>query len=158
MDKVIIDAWERRHVREDDDAYKGRISLGPPNNVAAAYQREDQRAAVAGRSPSGRRSGSLNRQHIPPSIPPQCRHTEGGEGVNLQPASRVVTRGLSAATSGVGVAVRGGGGPSIIYQSDDPPPLPPPGEDDEDNDDVRPYFCASREGVAWAAPSQTQVI
>jgi hypothetical protein len=47
----------------------------------------------------------------PPSIPPQHRHTEGGEGVNLQPASHVVTRGLSAATSGVGVAVRGGGRP-----------------------------------------------
>ncbi len=70
MDKVIIDAWERRRVREDDDAYEGRISLGPPNIVAAAYEREDQRAAVAGRSPSGRRSGSLNGQHIPPSIPP----------------------------------------------------------------------------------------
>ncbi len=46
MDKVIIDAWEHRRVREDDDAYEGRISLGPPNNVAAAYKREDQRAAV----------------------------------------------------------------------------------------------------------------
>jgi hypothetical protein len=31
------------------------------------------------------------------------------------------------------------------------------GEEDEDDDDVRPYFCASREGVAWTAPSQTQV-
>ncbi len=70
MDKVIIDAWERRHVRKDDDANEGRISLGPPNNVAAAYKRKDQRAAVAGRSPSGRQSGSLNGQHIPPSIPP----------------------------------------------------------------------------------------
>jgi hypothetical protein len=96
--------------------------------------------------------------HIPPSIPPRRHHTEGGEGVNLQPASRVVTRGLSAATSGVGVAIRGGRGPSIIYQSDDLPPLPPPGEDDEDDDDVRPYFCASREGEAWAAPLQTQVV
>jgi hypothetical protein len=158
MDKVIIDAWERRRVREDDDNYEGRISLGPLNNVAAAYKREDQRAAVAGRSPSGCRSGSLNGQHVPPSIPPSRRHTEGGEGVNLQPASRVVTRGLSATRSGVGVAVRGGGGPSIIYQSDNPPPLPPPGEDDKDDDDVRPYFCALREGVAWAAPSQTQVV
>jgi hypothetical protein len=158
MDKVIIDAWERRRVREDDDAYEGCISLGPPNNVAAAYKREDQRAAVAGRSPSGRRSGSLNGQHIPPSIPPRRRHTEGGEGINLQPASCIVTRGLSAATSGVGVAVQGGGGPSIIYQSDNPPPLPPPGEDDEDDNDVRLYFCASQEGVAWAAPLQTQVV
>jgi hypothetical protein len=158
MDKVIIDAWERWRVREDDDAYEGRISLGPPNNVAAAYEREDQHTAVAGRSPSGRRSGSLNGQHIPPSIPPQHRHTEGGEGVNLQPASCVVTRGLSAATSGDGVAVRGGGGPSIIYQSDDLPPLPPPGEDDEDDDDVQPNLFASWEGVAWAAPSQTQVV
>jgi hypothetical protein len=78
MDKVIINAWERWRVREDDDAYEGRISLGLPNNVAAVYEREDQRAAVAGRSPSGCRSDSLNRQHIPPSIPPQRRHTEGG--------------------------------------------------------------------------------
>ncbi len=70
MDKGIIDAWERRRVWEDDDAYEGRISLGPPNNVAAAYEREDQRTAVAGRLPSGCRSGSLNGQHIPPSIPP----------------------------------------------------------------------------------------
>jgi len=31
------------------------------------------------------------------------------------------------------------------------------GEEDEDDDDVQPYFCASREGVSWAAPSQTQV-
>ena len=31
------------------------------------------------------------------------------------------------------------------------------GGKDEDDDDVRPYFCASREGVAWTAPSQTQV-
>ncbi len=44
MDKVIIDAWERWSVREDDDAYEGRISLGPPNDVAAAYEREVQRA------------------------------------------------------------------------------------------------------------------
>jgi hypothetical protein len=137
MDKVIIDAWEHRRVREDDDADEGRISLGPPNNVAAAYEREDQRSAVAGRSPSGRRSGSLNKQHIPPSIPPRRRHTEGGGGgVNLQPASCVVMRGLSATTSGVGVAIRGGGGPSIIYQSNDLPLLPPPGEDDKDDNDV----------------------
>ena len=32
---------------EDDDAYEGRMSLGPPNNVAAAYARKDQRAAPA---------------------------------------------------------------------------------------------------------------
>ncbi len=70
MVKVIIDAWERWRVREDDDNYDGLISLGPPNNVAATYEREDQRSAVAGRSPSGHRSGSLNGQHIPPSIPP----------------------------------------------------------------------------------------
>ncbi len=31
------------------------------------------------------------------------------------------------------------------------------GEDDQDDDDVRLYFCALREGVAWAAPSQTQM-
>ena len=43
----IIDAWERRGDGEDDDAYEGRMSLGPPNNVAAAYARKDQRAAPA---------------------------------------------------------------------------------------------------------------
>jgi hypothetical protein len=48
MDTAIIDAWERRHVREDDDAYEGRINLGSPNDVAAAYEREDQRAADEG--------------------------------------------------------------------------------------------------------------
>ncbi len=30
MDTVIINAWEHRHVREDDDAYEGRINLGTP--------------------------------------------------------------------------------------------------------------------------------
>ena len=47
MDAYIIDAWERRDDGEDDDAYEGRMSLGPPNNVAAAYARKDQRAAPA---------------------------------------------------------------------------------------------------------------
>ena len=47
MDAFIIDAWERRGDREDDDAYEGRMSLGPPNNVAAAYARKDQRVAPA---------------------------------------------------------------------------------------------------------------
>jgi hypothetical protein len=93
----------------------------------------------------------------PPPSPLDVIIQRGG-GVNLQPASRVVTRGLSATTSGVGVAVRGGGGPSIIYQSDYPPPVPPRGKDDKDDDNVRPYFCALREGVAWAAPTQTQVV
>jgi hypothetical protein len=75
MDKVIIDAWERRRVREDDDAYEGRISLGPPNNVAAAYKREDQCAAVAGCSPSGRRSmGSTS----PPPSPLDVIIQRGG--------------------------------------------------------------------------------
>ena len=41
MDTAIIDAWERWHVWEDDDAYEGRINLGPPNDVAAAYEHED---------------------------------------------------------------------------------------------------------------------
>jgi hypothetical protein len=27
MDKVIIDAWERQRVREDDDAYEGRFEF-----------------------------------------------------------------------------------------------------------------------------------
>jgi hypothetical protein len=30
-----------------DDAYEGHMSLGPPNNVAAAYACKDQRAAPA---------------------------------------------------------------------------------------------------------------
>ncbi len=41
MDTAIIDVWERRRVQEDDDAYEGRTNLGPPNDVAAAYERED---------------------------------------------------------------------------------------------------------------------
>ncbi len=48
MDTAIIDAWEHRRVQEDDDAYEGHINLGPPNDVAAAYEREDQRAADEG--------------------------------------------------------------------------------------------------------------
>jgi hypothetical protein len=80
-DTAIIDAWEHRHVREDDDAYEGRINLGTPNDVTAAYEREDQRAAVAVRPSSGRRSGSFDGQHIPPTIPPRHCHTEGGEGI-----------------------------------------------------------------------------
>ncbi len=48
MDTAIIDAWERQRVRDDDDAYEGRINLGSPNDVAAAYEREDQRAADEG--------------------------------------------------------------------------------------------------------------
>jgi hypothetical protein len=45
MDAYIIDACELQGDREDDDAYEGRISLGPPNNVAATYARKDQCAA-----------------------------------------------------------------------------------------------------------------
>jgi hypothetical protein len=36
MDKVTIDAWERWHVREDDDAYEDQISLGLPNDVISS--------------------------------------------------------------------------------------------------------------------------
>ncbi len=70
MDKVIIDAWERWLVWEDDDAYEGCISLGTPNDVSAAYEREVQRAAVAVRPSSRRQSGSFDGQHIPPTVPP----------------------------------------------------------------------------------------
>jgi hypothetical protein len=70
MDKVIIGAWERWRVREDDDAYEGHISLGPPNDVATAYERKVQRAAVAVRPSSRRQSGSFDGQHIPPAVPP----------------------------------------------------------------------------------------
>ncbi len=42
MDAYIIDAWMRRDDREDDDAYEGRMNLGPPNNVAAAVEHENQ--------------------------------------------------------------------------------------------------------------------
>ncbi len=45
LDTEIIDAWKRRGVREDDDDYEGRMNLVPPNNVAAAVERENQRAA-----------------------------------------------------------------------------------------------------------------
>jgi hypothetical protein len=48
MDTAIINAWERWRVREDDDAYEGRINLGPPNDVAAAYEHQDQRTADEG--------------------------------------------------------------------------------------------------------------
>ena len=81
MDTAIIDAWERRRVREDDDAYEGRINLGSPNDVAAAYEREVQHAAVAVRPSSRRRSGSFDGQHIPPAVPPRRCHTEGGGGI-----------------------------------------------------------------------------
>ena len=47
MNAYIIDAWECQGDREDDDAYEGCMSLGPPNNVAPAYARKDQRAASA---------------------------------------------------------------------------------------------------------------
>ncbi len=48
MDTAIIDAWEHQRVGEDDDAYEGRINLGPPNDVTAAYENEDQRTADEG--------------------------------------------------------------------------------------------------------------
>ncbi len=53
MDTAIIYAWEHWRVQEDDDAYEGRINLGPPNDVSAAYEREDKHAAVAVRPSSG---------------------------------------------------------------------------------------------------------
>ncbi len=115
MDKVIIDAWERWRVREDDDAYEGRISLGPPNDVAAAYEHEVQRAAVAVRPSSRRRSGSFDGQHPPPAVPPRRCHTEGGEELSA----------TAATTSGVSGHTRGGR-PVKNFQIDDPPPLPPP--------------------------------
>jgi hypothetical protein len=45
LDAEIIDAWKRRGVGEDDDNYEGRTNLVPPNNVAAAVECENQRAA-----------------------------------------------------------------------------------------------------------------
>jgi hypothetical protein len=47
MDAYIIDAWMRRDDREDDDAYEGRMNLGPPNNVAVAVEHENQCTASA---------------------------------------------------------------------------------------------------------------
>jgi hypothetical protein len=47
LDADIIDAWKRRGVGEDDNDYEGRMNLVPPNNVAAAVERENQRAASA---------------------------------------------------------------------------------------------------------------
>jgi hypothetical protein len=35
MDTAIIDAWERRCVREDDDAYEGRINSLSAKSVLA---------------------------------------------------------------------------------------------------------------------------
>jgi hypothetical protein len=105
MDKVIIDAWERRHVQEEDDAYEGRISLGPPNDVATAYEREAQRAAVAVRPSSRRQSGSFDGQHIPPTVPPWRCHTEGGEGLS---AAAATTSGVSGCTRSGRKGRRGG--------------------------------------------------
>jgi hypothetical protein len=105
MDKVILDAWECRRVWEDDDAYEDHISLGPPNDVAAAYEREVQRAAVAVRPSSRRRSGSFDGQHIPPAVPPRCCHTEGGEGLS---AAAATTSGVSGLTRGGREGRRGG--------------------------------------------------
>ncbi len=53
MDTAIINAWERPRVREDDDAYEGRINLGPPNDAAAAYKRKDQHTADKGNGQGG---------------------------------------------------------------------------------------------------------
>ncbi len=90
MDTAIIDAWEHWRVREDDDAYEGRISLGPPNDVTVAYERKDQRAAVAVRPSSGRQSGSFNGQHIPPAVlgglgclPDMPQPSSGTEGYHI---------------------------------------------------------------------------
>ncbi len=47
LDAEIINAWKCRGVGEDDDDYEGRMNLVPPNNVAAAVERENQRAASA---------------------------------------------------------------------------------------------------------------
>jgi hypothetical protein len=90
MDTAIIDAWEHRRVQENDDAYEGRISLGPPNDVAAAYKRKDQCTAVAVHPSSGRQSGSFDGQHIPPAVlgglgclPDMPQPSSGTEGYRI---------------------------------------------------------------------------
>jgi hypothetical protein len=40
-DREIIDAWKCQCGGEDDKAYKGRISLGPPNHVADAVMQAE---------------------------------------------------------------------------------------------------------------------
>jgi hypothetical protein len=46
-DTLIIKAWQRLDAREDDEAYEGRIDLGPPNHDATAVKRKESRAAAA---------------------------------------------------------------------------------------------------------------
>ncbi len=82
MDTAIIDAWEHWRVREDDDAYEGRINLGPPNDVPAAYKRKDQRAADEGDGQGG--GGGCNDGPEQPKQGPGYRETramvkEGGQ-------------------------------------------------------------------------------
>ncbi len=71
MEKVIINAWEHWRVWEDDDAYEGCISLGPPDDVAAAYEHEVQRAAVAVHPSSrGADLAPSTGSTPPPAVPP----------------------------------------------------------------------------------------
>jgi hypothetical protein len=46
-DREIIEAWQRQGNREDDEAYQGRISLGPPNHVATVVKCKERHAAAA---------------------------------------------------------------------------------------------------------------
>jgi hypothetical protein len=45
--REIINAWQCQDAREDDEAYEGRIGLGPPPHVAAAVKRKQRRSAAA---------------------------------------------------------------------------------------------------------------
>ncbi len=82
MATAIINAWKRWCVREDDDAYEGRINLGPLNDVPAAYKCKDQRAADEGNSQGG--DGGCNDGPGQPKQRPGYRETramveEGGQ-------------------------------------------------------------------------------
>ena len=46
-DREIIEARQRQDTREDDEAYEGRIGLGPPPHVATAVERKQRRSAAA---------------------------------------------------------------------------------------------------------------
>jgi hypothetical protein len=100
MDKVIIDAWERWRVREDDDAYEGRISLWPPNDVASTYERK----MAVRPSSKGSDLAPLTGSTSPPPSPLDVVTQRGGRDCPPLPPPRLVYP-----------AVRGGGGPSRIY-------------------------------------------
>jgi hypothetical protein len=63
--------------------HEGRISLGPPNNVATTYEREDQRAAWMAAHLLGTELAPSTGSTSPPPSPLNIVIQRGGEGVNL---------------------------------------------------------------------------